>query len=81
MQGGSIGIQSTQGVGSTFSFYIKSRKATSPHAYSSSVETPSRPKAEIIHETPVSSPTTPPPTLPKYHIIVVKDNLINQRVL
>jgi CheY-like chemotaxis protein len=81
MQGGSIGVRSTQGVGSTFSFYIKSRKASCPRRNSTNIIEPFHTKAEIIQEAPASSSTAPPPTSPKYHILVVEDNLINQRVL
>jgi CheY-like chemotaxis protein len=81
MQGGRIGVQSTQSVGSTFSFYIKSRKASSPRAKSTNIALEKCTKAEIIQDVPLSSSTAPPPTLPKYHILVVEDNLINQRVL
>jgi CheY-like chemotaxis protein len=98
MQGGSIGVSSTQNLGSTFSFYIKSRRAPAPH-----YDVPSRPrsKADLISQNPnkkeTSSENTSPSRSPKetkkivkkekeqekkkYHILVVEDNLINQRVL
>jgi CheY-like chemotaxis protein len=83
MQGGGIGVESTQGVGSTFSFYIKSRRAVVPRRNSTTVALPSRTKAQIIQDKPRASPeyfTSSQPSS-KYHILVVEDNLINQRVL
>jgi CheY-like chemotaxis protein len=82
MQGGSIGVHSIQGVGSTFSFYIKSRTAPPP-SDPSNTWLPSRTKAQMITNTQISSPkdTTEPQPHSKYHILVVEDNLINQRVL
>jgi CheY-like chemotaxis protein len=83
MQGGSIGVQSTQGVGSTFSFYVKSRRATSQRTHSFSVDIPSRTKSQVVQEKPVTAPKNILSSLPipRYHILVVEDNLINQRVL
>jgi CheY-like chemotaxis protein len=94
MQGGSIGVASTENLGSTFSFYIKSRRAPTPHS-----GTPPHPrsKADLISQNPnrieTSAENATPPTShkgvkeeteqekKKYHILVVEDNLINQRVL
>jgi CheY-like chemotaxis protein len=83
MQGGGIGVQSTTDIGSTFSFYIKSRRATPPHLSCNSVKLPTRNK---FHDTPNGGTTRPrditaSQTYPKYNILVVEDNLINQRVL
>jgi signal transduction histidine kinase/CheY-like chemotaxis protein len=82
MQGGSIGVQSIQGVGSTFSFYIRSRRA-GPPSTPSNTWLPSRTKAQIItnSETPSPKGSVEAQAYPKYHILVVEDNLINQRVL
>jgi CheY-like chemotaxis protein len=82
MQGGNIGVQSTQGVGSTFSFYIKSRRS-SPPSNPSSIWLPSRSKAQTIQNPQTSSTNSSQDAHPhpNYHILVVEDNLINQRVL
>jgi CheY-like chemotaxis protein len=83
MQGGSIGVQSAQGIGSTFSFYIKSRRTIPSHTKSLSIDIPVRTKASITERAATSSHITSAPTrnYPQYHILVVEDNLINQRVL
>jgi CheY-like chemotaxis protein len=83
MQGGGIGVQSTKDVGSTFSFYIKSRRATPPRQSCNGVKLPTRNKS---HDTPNGGTTRPreltaSQPYPKYNILVVEDNLINQRVL
>ncbi|KAH7116891.1 hypothetical protein B0J11DRAFT_442335 [Dendryphion nanum] len=95
LQGGSIGVQSEPTKGSTFSFYIKSRHASPPSSYRPNV-LPNHTKAEIIQHTTApgsdspfrltstltSLSSTPPPSANQiFHILVVEDNLINQRVL
>jgi CheY-like chemotaxis protein len=83
MQGGGIGVQSTQGVGSTFSFYIKSRRDTPGQRNSTTFILPSRTKSQIIHDKQPMLLEKATSSLPssKYHILVVEDNLINQRVV
>ncbi|KUJ17359.1 uncharacterized protein LY89DRAFT_733212 [Mollisia scopiformis] len=79
LQGGEIGVASREGIGSTFAFYIKARKATGVL-----VEAPI---GISYSRLPTSSNTesngTPRPTRLKsdYHILLVEDNLINQKVL
>ncbi|KAL1797756.1 hypothetical protein ACET3X_004362 [Alternaria dauci] len=101
MQGGSIGVSSLPNVGSTFTFYIKSRRAKasdSPLAATAlgpnGAALPTRTKAQIIGEDDKSSDVVLPAGTSleeqerakaaesgKYNILIVEDNLINQRVL
>jgi CheY-like chemotaxis protein len=100
MQGGSIGVSSTHNVGSTFTFYIKSRRAKAPlSAVTKSSpnlngEPRTRTKAQIIQDDSKNFDAAFPTAVPledqeraeatkhhKYHILIVEDNLINQRVL
>ncbi len=49
MQGGQIGVQSRKGVGSTFAFYIKSRKADHPQPnLSATMPTPRQSPAKVL---------------------------------
>jgi CheY-like chemotaxis protein len=83
MQGGSIGVQSTQGVGSTFSFYIRSRRAAAPEADAANLSLLQKSGQQPIHASDHSIPGGPSLLAQnsQYHILVVEDNLINQRVL
>ncbi|KAI8626779.1 histidine kinase [Xylariaceae sp. FL1651] len=102
LQGGQIGVTSQKGVGSTFSFYIKSRKTDVP-----STETKALPPAPPLTRAPGSSttietrqpktstrdilsrPVTSPPPKPRFSedgrrlfdVLIVEDNLVNQKVL
>jgi CheY-like chemotaxis protein len=83
MQGGGIGVQSTKGIGSTFSFYIKSRRAAPPHPSCNGVKLPTRIKTNGTQNGGLcrTQQPTEPQSYSNYHILVVEDNLINQRVL
>ncbi|KAH6875978.1 histidine kinase-like ATPase [Alternaria rosae] len=100
MQGGSIGVSSVHNVGSTFTFYIKSRRAKDPNTLSTTNgnnkngSLPNRSKAQIIQGDIKAPDGALPSAVPmedqengrviddhKYYILVVEDNLINQRVL
>jgi CheY-like chemotaxis protein len=76
MQGGSIGVGSNKTAGSIFSFYIKSRKATAPR--DAHIDIPTDINPQDIARRPKSPEATDPS---QFHILVVEDNLINQRVL
>lgn len=66
-QGGEIGVSSISGQGSTFGFYIKSRRVEKPSPVATSL--PMRLNAL-------------PNLIPKQiHVLLVEDNLINQQVL
>ncbi|KAF2625562.1 aerobic respiration control sensor protein-like protein arcB [Macroventuria anomochaeta] len=98
MHGGAIGFTSQKEVGSTFSFYVQSRKSNPTSLRRESVEESSaavdlslkthktvlRSKSYSEENTPHASRTnTPERTVPDsdLHILIVEDNLVNQRVL
>ncbi|KAH6866299.1 hypothetical protein BKA58DRAFT_387752 [Alternaria rosae] len=94
MHGGAIGFASKAGVGSTFSFYVKSRKSAlrpnfnrteSDAAVSLSIRAQktllsSRSRNESDEPLQVSTPTNGIPNK-DLHVLIVEDNLVNQRVL
>ncbi|KAJ4344278.1 hypothetical protein N0V95_006192 [Ascochyta clinopodiicola] len=86
MQGGRIGLDTTDGVGSTFAFYTKARR--SAVEYESSIDTvdSAQPTTETLQaSTPPQLESNPSPaTLPaqtNYNILLVEDNLLNQKIL
>lgn len=107
LQGGEIGVSSKAGAGSTFAFYIKSRRSSSsssiqkeiendrsaikpqPHVASRSpeaIEPLKSPTEELVAKlktTAVSRPSDSVSisTLQDWHILIVEDNLVNQRIL
>ncbi|KAH6692592.1 hsp90-like protein [Plectosphaerella plurivora] len=100
LQGGQIGVVSEKGLGSTFSFYIKCRKADHPSDEVASMaelhaKRPTRPGRIPTTTTPPPSkhdvgsagPTVAPPvpdalpTPPGHDVLIVEDNLVNQKVL
>ncbi|KAI1105718.1 hypothetical protein F4804DRAFT_110083 [Jackrogersella minutella] len=102
LQGGQIGVTSQKGIGSTFSFYIQSRKTSMP-----STDAHALPAAPPLTRAPGSSTTieTRQPKLGSYDmltrtnkslpskprfsedgrrlfdVLIVEDNLVNQKVL
>ncbi|KAL2070764.1 hypothetical protein VTL71DRAFT_13790 [Oculimacula yallundae] len=104
LQGGEIGAASEAGVGSTFAFYVKARRAETPQDYhaiqtriSSELQSEARltintPKNEEEHagsmstllqlrDTPPLSSTSAASDPKEWHILIVEDNLVNQRIL
>ncbi|SZF05173.1 unnamed protein product [Blumeria hordei] len=90
-QGGEIGVLSSPGTGSTFGFYVKSRKSDK-----NLVEhTDAGKKLEFSQPTPPCSPMAPciipqakrenltkgPVDLTKIHVLLVEDNIVNQHVV
>jgi PAS domain S-box-containing protein len=71
LQGGQIGVISEKGVGSTFAFYIKSRKSVELQLPSPS---PHKDGAECLAIQPAIDPAT-------IDVLVVEDNQVNQKVL
>lgn len=92
MHGGAIGFASKAGTGSTFSFFIKSRRLQAPAQVEKS---PARGYGLLVNEAVIRSapskkdqPASQQMDSPKealavheLHILIVEDNLVNQRVL
>jgi CheY-like chemotaxis protein len=97
MHGGAIGFTSKKGVGSTFSFYVQSRRSGptssrrgSTKESSATVDQGLRAQKTVLRsksyneDAPLQSDAnTPERTIPDsdLHILIVEDNLVNQRVL
>ncbi|KAK4191891.1 putative signal transduction histidine-protein kinase [Podospora australis] len=110
LQGGQIGVLSEKGVGSTFAFYVKSRKSNHPQvdlsaaaptprpspsrqiqSAATSVQEKQEPQFEPMQllDAPVLAPPLPIPSRKppnnnngkSMDILIVEDNLVNQRVL
>ncbi|KAI1182147.1 histidine kinase [Nemania serpens] len=102
LQGGQIGVNSQKGVGSTFSFYVKSRKISVPPTEnavtsvvppltrapgsSTTIET-RQPKAstrELLGRSmtsPIPKPRFSEDGRRLFDVLIVEDNLVNQKVL
>ncbi|KAI1175577.1 hypothetical protein F4777DRAFT_322917 [Nemania sp. FL0916] len=102
LQGGQIGVTSQKGVGSTFSFYVKSRQTNVPptenkvvssvppltRAPGSSTTVETRQPKASVQDVPMRSPRNPAPE-PRFSedgrrlfdVLIVEDNLVNQKVL
>lgn len=96
LQGGQIGVVSHEGRGSTFSFYVKCRKADAPSEETTSLAdlkaqkptragrvptttTPPPVKSDGSSTAPPTPSLAPPP--PGHDVLIVEDNLVNQKVL
>jgi len=87
--GGSIGLSSTHGKGSTFAFYVKVRRSAAlTPALATSIKELSLEKLEKdLVETALVVPTSKTPITDKriptsaYHVLLVEDNIVNQRIL
>ncbi|XPT00456.1 hypothetical protein M3J09_009609 [Ascochyta lentis] len=71
LQGGAIGVASDPDVGSTFAFFISTRKATPPAGQS--LNTRPGPQRTVSTENAMKGV--------KLNILIVEDNLVNQKVL
>ena len=90
MQGGGIGVTSQSGAGSTFAFFIKTRRSNAPDILPPTQDTsrmnrkPLRVNSEPIRITTISSMhqnIVPSPKRNIYSVLIVEDNLVNQKVL
>ncbi|KAL6706669.1 hypothetical protein ACN47E_005211 [Coniothyrium glycines] len=94
MHGGAIGFASKPGIGSTFSFYVKARRSQPPpssKAINAAAELSIRTQASMLgsrsrdqnDEAPSIEPNLAKKEVPltELHVLVVEDNLVNQRVL
>ena len=94
LQGGEIGVSSERGVGSTFAFYIKARRSSGPKedkdnlsperaVRKASMTKASRPKSmnKGTSSNGAQTVTNSPPGLAHIKVLIVEDNLVNQRVL
>jgi hypothetical protein len=93
LQGGQIGVKSTAGVGSTFAFFIKTRRAEPPRPASRAGSVVSVEALTDVHNLPhekgkqdvqiltMSSVAEESSISVKdLHVLVTEDNLINQKV-
>jgi CheY-like chemotaxis protein len=96
MHGGAIGFASKAGIGSTFSFYVKSRKCDAPppkavtdaaldlsiRTQTSMLGTRSRSGGNADEARHIATKLVDIQTrLKDLHVLIVEDNLVNQRVL
>lgn len=90
LQGGEIGVSSTAGEGSTFAFYVKAKRSTvsadTQNQLSSAPLSGALAAKQPISSGPSASPTQLSASqnlIPKqnFKVVIVEDNLVNQRVL
>ncbi|OCL02455.1 hypothetical protein AOQ84DRAFT_182167 [Glonium stellatum] len=92
MQGGAVGFTSQPKIGSTFCFYVKARRSQPPLTETCPLDLfPDRRKVEVNYSNRSSvdekaQPSLSPQALRSQspdtlHVLVVEDNLVNQRVL
>lgn len=94
LQGGQIGVASKAGVGSTFAFYVRARRCSRPenstsvaaHQIDMKAQTKIMNSAVLAR---IKDGSNPPkierqaslPALPPKHVLIVEDNIVNQKVL
>lgn len=85
MQGGEIGVTSKAGKGTSFAFYVKVRRIPTPHGAGLHEIVPelNLPVGSHNPDSPsiLTDETTRPKDPSEITILVVEDNLVNQRVL
>ncbi|CAE7020595.1 hypothetical protein P3342_004462 [Pyrenophora teres f. teres] len=83
LQGGEIGFTSQESVGSTFAFYVKATRAHPAEALLPLIipDGSAQVKGVLAHSPIVTSERPQPPQKDQLSILLVEDNLVNQRVL
>lgn len=93
LQGGQIGVTSKAGVGSTFAFYVRARRCQAPDNIDSPRLQPadSHARSKVVNPATlgriqdgvgVTSPENVHPALAvAKHVLIVEDNIVNQKVL
>jgi CheY-like chemotaxis protein len=84
LQGGEIGVSSQSGLGSTFAFFVKVRRVATPHGSDVHTSVPQI-NMPVGYNNPNSPTLKPQLVKPRpcsdFTILIVEDNLVNQRVL
>ena len=93
LQGGEIGVSSESGVGSTFAFYVKARRSSAPKEVVIPMQSPGSSRNRIVETksfkagiskvTPKLNVIPVAPSVPNHdlNVLIVEDNLVNQKVL
>lgn len=91
LQGGEIGVASQSGKGSTFAFFVKARRTTAPMDTNAQdhIHIDRKPSEHVDVQDRNDSavrardfaPIPPEPTKQPFRVLIVEDNLVNQRVL
>ncbi|RDW82507.1 putative histidine kinase M3YPp [Coleophoma cylindrospora] len=92
LQGGQIGLLSEAGVGSTFAFYVRARRCSPPQCVIPLVEIDPQAQLNAATSSVSTGPQAEPPRAQRSqakpdkvtvvrHVLIVEDNLVNQKVL
>ena len=92
LQGGEIGVASEAGIGSTFAFYVKARRSSAPleqiqvagegRRAPPTENAKPNPRTKLARRSISEKPSDKPqPSSGNLKVMIVEDNLVNQRVL